>query len=147
MKHILPAIFATVMLTVFSNCKKHDSHQPSNIQHLQGVWELRHLSISWQPDSTLAAGNGRHLTFTGTNWTSNVYGQAGGKYTIDESPVLPVNVCSEEYTGGYHSEINFINGMDTVGKYMRRSDDTLTLRRGCFAVDGGMLEQYVRIAD
>jgi len=137
-------ILASAIVIILVSCKKNGHHSQDIQSKLQGIWELRHFSASWQPDSTLAAGNGRQLIFSGANWSSIAFGQTGGRYTIIESPPLPTGVCGEEYTAGYPWKINFIKGTDTVEKYVHLSGDTLTLRRGCFAVDGGRLEQYVR---
>jgi len=135
---------AAAMVIVCGSCKKND-HHPQDLQSkLQGIWELRYQSVSWQPDSTFPVSNGsRLLTFAGAYWHSTAHGEAGGTYTVIENPTFPSGVCGGEYTEGYRWKINFINGTDTIGKYVHLSGDTLTLRQGCFAADGGRLEQYV----
>jgi hypothetical protein len=140
-------IFAAALVIISGSCKKND-HHPQDIQSkLQGRWELRYKAVSWQRDSIFAPGNGsRGLTISGTTWSTSVNVPAGQSYTIIENPTLPAGVCGEEYAEGYHWKINFIKSGDTTGKYVHLSvsGDTLTLRQGCFATDGGRLERYVR---
>jgi len=147
MKYILSALLLVAALIIFNSCKKNSSHTPEIRAQLQGVWELRYLSISWWPDTTLVAGSGRRLTFSANNWSSNVLGPAGGQYTIATFPGFPATPCSAEYDGGYDWKISLISGTDTAVKYVKLSGDTLWLRTGCFAVDGGRLEEYLHIAN
>jgi len=146
-KYILLTLFAAAVLIIFDSCKKNSNRKPEIQAQLQGEWELRYLSISWWPDTTLGAGNGRRLAFFANNWYSNVIVQAGGTYTITGLSGFPATACGEEYGDRYDWKINLISGTDTTVKYVKLSGDTLLLRTGCFTVDGGRLEEYVRIAD
>lgn len=70
-----------------------------------------------------------------------------GTYTITKSVQLPVplGTCNEISIQEYPWWITGVHNGDTVlSAGLRLAGDSLTIRSGCFAVDGGSLKKYVR---
>ena len=151
MKLLFPVIMG-LFFVFAAGCGK-SNHNPSSpsevVSQLQGIWELRHMQMSWWPDSTFAPANGNTIVFTGAEWTMRQgSSEVSGTYTITkfvQSPV-PSGACNEIRVEEYPWLLTGKHNSDTVvSAGLRLKGDTLTLRSGCFAVDGGLLKVYVRV--
>ena len=148
MKVLFP-VFIGILLISFLSCSKSHPSSPGEVaDKLQGIWELRHMQMSWWPDSTFAPGSGNTIIFHNATWTMRQgSSDISGTYTITKFVQAPVpsGACNEirveEYpwlfTGRHNSDTVVSAGLHLKG-------DTLVLRSGCFAVDAGLQKVYVR---
>jgi hypothetical protein len=136
------AFCCIVLLLVWAGCKKNT--KPSS-QNLIGTWELHANQSSIMPLTAFPPGNGNLLTFTDHSYSITKSGQVlkTGNYTVAEDHSFSALVVPEgqfihriDYQDSVHQKIFFqING------------DTLTFLTGVFALDGGVMLQYMRKSD
>jgi len=148
MKLLFAVVFSILLIFSLSCSKSHPSSPAQIANNLQGSWELRFWSVSWWPDSTFTPGNGNYITFTTKEWTQ-VQGSSmiHGTYTIIKNvqPPTPLGACNEISVQEYPWRIIGVSNGDTIlNAGLRLAGDSLTLRSGCFAADGGSLKKYVR---
>jgi len=131
---ITPAFFS-------GSCKK-SGHASSVIQ---GDWELRETQASIVPATTFAAGNGNRLVFTATTYQSYASGllKKSGEY------VLVSDTTPECYAVGQQAPLTRIvydNDYSGNAVYIKLSGNKLSFLSGCFAVDGGSMQTYEKLA-
>lgn len=106
------------------------------------------MQMSWWPDSAFAPGNGNYITFYNGTWTMRQgSSEISGTFTITKfvQPPTPSGACNEITAEEYPWLFTGRHNSDTVvSAGLRLKGDTLVLRSGCFALDGGSLKKYVR---
>lgn len=128
--------------TLLPGCKKDDRFTSS----LQGSWELRKEQSGMTPTINYSAGNGSRLVFSETNYQTFVNGQLSnsGTYSIVQDPSAESEVCLVIPPGQFKNRIIFDSDTTASKIFIQISNDTLTVLKGCFAVDAGSSKQYVK---
>ncbi len=139
MKKLL--VLGSVITMAFLGCSK----DKSNTGSLEGQWELRRASgmitLSYAP------GEGQTIKFKGNNYeVRNKDGQVieNGVYSVLKDAGVSEATCLVIPQDTYKERIEF--SADNSGRktYLQQSSDSLTFISGCFALDGGSREEYVR---
>jgi hypothetical protein len=142
MKRIVILLVAIVAMAVTTGCKKE-----SYTNSLIGTWELRASSGSMTPEKIYLPGNGTRLRFTADSYEIYQDNQfvRGGQYQVVKDGNVSVTVCLQFDSNRFTERIVYDNDVLRPSPYFEIKDDVLTLIAGCYALDGGHSERYVKI--
>lgn len=144
MHRIVTSYLAAITLLVSAGCKKDAAARKS----LQGTWELRWTGGSWiQLD--YAAGNGNLLKLSKNGYEIHKDGAIieSGTYTTKSRGIATGSDCTPEAPAQSGNIIIFSNDPHNIQQAYQFKDNQLETRFGCFALDGGVIRRYEKVAD
>ena len=146
-RHICIIIIAAVFITEIS-CQKNDSAQP-NVQSrsriLIGTWELRRVRgmyvYTYQP------GNGNKVVFADSTFTTYVNGVLNkqGHYDVIRDNSVSESVCLSLPVGEFENRLVYDSSYQSQKIFFEVSSDSLITVSGCFSVDQGAFNEFVRV--
>jgi len=94
-----------------------------------------------------AAGNGNILEFTDTAYKIYKAGSPiqSGQYTVLQDTTVSANVCLAFPKGRYPNRIIYDSNFAAAKIFYQVAGDSLKFISGCYAIDAGHSEVYVRI--
>ncbi|ANH79604.1 hypothetical protein A8C56_00220 [Niabella ginsenosidivorans] len=139
------ALFAVATILAATSCKKPATLPNSDIDRLQGTWELR-SRMTDMPPVNYQNGNGTKLVFKGNSFSRFEKKQqtASGTFAVvwdNDAQSVVGQVVPENRFG---TRIEF-NGKTDPKVFYQVSNDTLYTLQGFFPTDSGISEVYVRI--
>ncbi|KIC95186.1 hypothetical protein [Flavihumibacter solisilvae] len=144
----LPAFVVIALVITGVTCKKQmdcGCVPPPGPDGLTGTWELREVSSS-MPTTTLPAGNGNTIKFSGNQFEIHANGQleSSGTFVIEGDDTFEESVCLVFPDNQFRQRIIFNNNRDAKKTFLNLDKTNLMLASGCFAVDAGVLKKYER---
>jgi hypothetical protein len=131
-------ICVAVLLLSVTGCKKENLGDS-----IQGSWELNRIIGMVAIDTPM---HNHTIRFAGNHYEYAFNGQVtkSGQYEIVKDLTAPQATCSDAEANQYSYRIIFDNNTAYTKMFIKLSDNTLSLRSGCFYNDGGILEEYTR---
>jgi hypothetical protein len=148
----MPRIFYTIIVAAFFvaeiSCQKDNSAQ-TNIQDrskvLIGTWELRRVRSMYV--YTYEPGNGNKVVFADSVFTTYVNGVLNkqGHYDIIRDNSVSESVCLSLPTGEFANRLVYDTNYQAQKIFFEVSSDSLITVSGCFSVDQGAFNEFVRV--
>ncbi|NCI45611.1 hypothetical protein [Sediminibacterium soli] len=148
MKHLF-TILALAGMAVFSSCSKDNTSGFVSDGKLTGTWELRRISSAMLQPMDLPAGNGATIRFSASEYARFENGQLKkrGTYTVSDDATVEQSVCLVIPAGLFTKRIVYDNNQSATKVFIDLSDGSLRFISGCYAVDAGHSETYVKVSN
>ena len=153
MKRVLFSILLGGLILIQLACRK-DNINNNNITltSIIGSWELSRESIGMaQTGINYPSGNGNILKFTDSRFQIFANGQLvkSGQYKIIRDSSVATELCIVVPTDQYRNRIIYNNNLFHNNHFDNKifvqvSENKLTFRSGCYALDGGHYQEYLR---
>jgi hypothetical protein len=148
----MPRIFYIIIVAfgfvAEMSCEKNNS-APPNVQSrskiLIGTWELRRVRSMYV--YTYQTGNGNKVVFSDSTFTTYVNGVLNkqGQYDIIRDNSVSESVCLSLPTGQYVNRLVYDSNYQSQKIFFEVSSDSLITVSGCFSVDQGAFNEFVRV--
>jgi hypothetical protein len=140
MKYLIVSISLASLLLNIISCKKESNSQ---FTALEGVWELRQKGGSLT--TTYPPGNGNTIEFFGNHYEFISNGQVTkrGRFNIVRDLSAGNGTCLVIPVNQYTNRIIYDYGVNKK-IFFQISADKLTFLSGCFAIDAGSFQDYVK---
>lgn len=141
---ILLAVLGAFFISI-TGCGK-NNYPGASSSSLRGSWELRQVQAGMIPTVQHPPGNGSIAKFTAGNYEFYANGQLtkSGTYTITRDTTAGKATCLTIPAGRFTNRIIYDGDQNATKVFVQISGDTLTFLSGCYALDAGHSEKYVR---
>ena len=141
-------LFVSVFITGTS-CRKDNSGQSNSLSArsniLVGSWELRRVRGTYV--YTYQPGNGNEVVFGDSVFTTYVNGVLNktGHYDIIRDNSASESLCLSLATGDFANRLVYDSNYQSQKIFFDVTSDSLITVSGCFAVDQGAFNEFVRM--